>query len=233
MATTPGPRASRAAVESRTDESVLQRRQTGNGAGAALTVSKDILTFHASEKGTLEAARRFLGLLSEARGPDRVALEDAVFRVVDVSDDGLDESLWGPTPTPQQGAAAALETVATRFAERNRLADHSWSREQAADILGVTPQSITLWLDKGDLVGFKSHGSWRIPLWQFEPDCERGVLPGVAALKRAWPGGVVSLSHWVTRPSADLDERTPRDALAAGQVKDVVTLVGSLTAAGW
>ena len=59
------------------------------------------------------------------------------------------------------------------------------------------------------------------------------MLPGLAELAGVFPGGVVALSGWVTRSSADLAGRTPRDVLAGGGAQAVLQLARTVTSAGW
>ncbi|MFT4287707.1 MAG: DUF2384 domain-containing protein, partial [Nocardioides sp.] len=74
---------------------------------------------------------------------------------------------------------------------------------------------------------------WRLPTWQFDPDAERGFVPGLAELQRVFPGGPVTLTAWMTTPHADLGDATPVAQLAAGHIDAVVLAAKSLTAAAW
>ncbi|HZE16826.1 MAG TPA: DNA-binding protein, partial [Mycobacterium sp.] len=72
-----------------------------------------------------------------------------------------------------------------------------------------------------------------IPMWQVNAGAERGFLPGIADLRRVFPGGVVSLSRWAVTPNVDLGDMTPADALAAGRVQDVIAAATKTTTAAW
>ena len=147
--------------------------------------------------------------------------------------DPLDENLWGPAPTRAQDAAAQLTLLERRFADRRALADRSLTPTQVAATLGISAQAVTDLLERGELVGLKTGRRWLIPAWELDPDHAGGVVPGLAQLARAFPGGVVSLTRWVSRPSPDLDGRTPQQALAEGDVEAVVALAHELTSVGW
>lgn len=176
------------------------------------------------------AADMFAQLLGDADDHERQLLVDAV---TPGDTDHLDENLWGPAPTPAETGAAQLTLLRRRFEARRDLEQQSVTRDQAAALLGVTAQMITEYLRKHELLGFKNGRSWLIPLWEFDADLKRGFLPGLAPLYRSFPGGVVTLTQWVLRASPDLDGRTPRDALAHGDVDEVLHVATSLTAAGW
>jgi hypothetical protein len=145
----------------------------------------------------------------------------------------LDETLWGPAPSTARTHTAALQTLKNEFVARRALLDTALNRTEVAELLGVSPQAVLDRLADGDLLGLKDGREWRIPIWQIHAGAERGFLPGLAALRRAFPGGLVALSHWATAPNADLDGSTPADALAAGRVDDVVAVAAAATAAAW
>jgi hypothetical protein len=88
-------------------------------------------------------------------------------------------------------------------------------------------------LKQRDLVGLKEGRDWRLPIWQFEPDAERGVVPEIRRLRKVFPGGVVSLTRWVTTANPEVDGRTPAEAMADGDVDRVVRVASNLTAAAW
>jgi hypothetical protein len=147
--------------------------------------------------------------------------------------DELDARLWGPAPNQVETATATLANLRQRFDARRELETQSVSRGAAAELLGVSEQAVTEALASRRLLGLKHGGRWVIPAWQFDAEAERGVLPDIGRLSSTFPGGIVSLSAWVMRPSADLDGRTPRDLLSHGEGDRVMALAESLTAAGW
>lgn len=177
------------------------------------------------------AVDRYIDLYRRATPRERRLLLDAV--TPGREPDQLDPLLWGPTPTSAQNAATALALLQRRFADRRALAERSLTRVEAAELLGLSTRAATRLLAGGHLVGFKAGRRWFIPAWQFAADQEHGYLPGLAQLARVFPGGPVSLSEWVSRPSPELGRRRPREVLAAGEVDAVVRVARELTAAGW
>lgn len=107
------------------------------------------------------------------------------------------------------------------------------SRTEAAALLGISDQAVTGALEAQRILGFKRGRRWLLPAWQFDPEAERGVLPALGQLAAVFPGGVVSLSGWATRPHPDHAGRTPRDALAQGEADAVLRSARMVTAAGW
>lgn len=211
------------------------------------------------ERGTLERALRKAGLAivpvdaivdpSPADVVDRRQLRASVAAVVNAADaaerdrlhsavtaapdDGLDEKYWGPAPDTTTASQAVFADLQHQFAQRRQLAAESISRDEAAELLGVTPQSITAKLAARKLVGIKSGREWRLPLWQFDPDDPSGVLPDLDALQSVFPGGVVSLSKWMHRPQPEFDGRPARAEMALNGSGAVIARAQTLTAAGW
>jgi hypothetical protein len=139
------------------------------------------------------------------------ALDEALTRAAAAREpDELDDTLWGPAPTPEQLAdarASAQRVVDDTL--RATLAD-ALSRDEASDRLGITPQAVSKRLLSGSLVALTRGREKRLPLWQFYED---GVLPGLAEVIAHYPGGALSLSQWATTPNPDLSDLTPAQAL--------------------
>lgn len=145
----------------------------------------------------------------------------------------LDGSLWGPAPTQAELVAGSVANLRQQFARRQRVLAASLSRAEAAVLIGVSEQAITGALDSGRLLGLKHGRYWALPAWQFDAESVQGMHPRLGELAEAFPGGLVSLSLWIQRPSADLDGASPQQALAAGDASRVIDLARALTSAGW
>ena len=146
---------------------------------------------------------------------------------------GLDESLWGPAPSPSAAVAGVLANLRLQFESRRKVEEASVSRRHAAEFLGTSEQSVTDLLEARKLLGVKRGRRWLIPAWQLNAQTHRGVLPGLDQLAAGFPGGTVALSTWATTPSPDLDDMTPADRLVRGEVDRVVSTARNLTASGW
>ncbi len=145
----------------------------------------------------------------------------------------LDTALWGREPSASERRSASLENLRLEFEARRSVLEESLTRAEVAELLEVSEQAVLDRLESGALIGLKKGREWRLPIWQFDPDAERGFVPGLAELQQVFPGGAVTLSAWVAAPCADLDGTTPVAELAAGHVDRVVLAAKSLTAAAW
>ncbi len=169
-------------------------------------------------------------VVNDASDTERDRLESAV--TADSTDD-LDESFWGAAPGPVAASQALFADLRDQFAQRRRLAAESISRDEAAELLGVSPQSITSKLGAGKLVGIKAGREWRLPAWQFSPDDPSGVLQDLDVLQQAFPGGVVSLSQWMQRQQPEFGGRTAVHEMLQRGSAPVIALAEALTAAAW
>jgi hypothetical protein len=163
--------------------------------------------------------------------PEEVARVVAAVELQDSSHD-LDPVLWGGAPRATEVLSAELANLRKEFSARKELEGRSLSRADVADLLGTSGQSVTDALESRRLLGFRRGRRWLIPAWQLDAEAERGVLPGLGEVQLAFPGGVVALSAWVSKASVDLAGASPREALARGQVAEVIEVARNLTAAG-
>jgi len=150
------------------------------------------------------------------------------------ADDGpaspANDRAWGSEVSDEEASKLELANLHLQWHQRREQLNLSFSREQAAEMLGVSPQTVSDWVAQHKLVGIKDGREWRFPAWQFTPDNAEPVLPEVRRLVEAFPGGEVSLSRWMNRPNDNFDGRTP----AQEMIRDsdhVLAVVGSLAAA--
>jgi excisionase family DNA binding protein len=219
----------------------------------------DDLPINAPERDTLEQVLRESGYAlvsidADAASPadpgaDKSRLRAAVEALVNEADDAevqrlaaaataeqaddLDERFWGPSPDSVTAVRAVFADLRDQFAQRQQLAANSITRDDAAELLGISAQSVTDKLAARKLVGIKVGREWRLPAWQFEPDMPESVLPDLNTLQTVFPGGPVSLSQWILRPQPEFDGRNPREELIVHGSAAVIELAGVLTATGW
>ncbi|MCP9273998.1 helix-turn-helix domain-containing protein [Mycolicibacterium arenosum] len=165
-------------------------------------------------------------------GADGAQLERLTAAATSEKDD-LDERFWGPSPDSTTATRAVFEDLSDQFAQRRQVAADAISRDEAAELLGVSAQSITARLTSGKLVGIKVGREWRLPAWQFDPDDATGVLPDLDALQDVFPGGAVSLSRWMSQSRPEFDGRTAREQMVRYGSAAVLDFARTLTATGW
>lgn len=175
----------------------------------------------AAELAALEAPATLIGALEAALS--RAAATDET--------DQLDEGVWGSSPTGRELADARGATHTALEGAMHDALSGALTREQAAQRLGITPQATSKRVASGGLVALRRGRVSRLPVWQFY---EEGVLPGLKRVIAAYPGGALSLTHWATSPSPDLDGLTPAQTLTRrGGLERVLDALQALTPAAW
>jgi len=135
---------------------------------------------------------------------------------------------YGPMPEPMR--IVGVEEAQRGRELRERVAEASLSREQAAQYLGISPQAVSERKKAKKLAAIRRGRETRFPAWQFT---DEGTLPGLEQVIGSWPGSPLALATWAQRPSPDLDGRTPAEALRDGDVDAVIALERAIEAASW
>ena len=173
---------------------------------------------------------RVTALVDEA---DAAEIERLTAAATADDEDDLDRRFWGTSPDSATVTRAVFEDLSDQFAQRRQLAANAISRDEAAELLGVSAQSITSRLTSAKMVGIKVGREWRLPTWQFDPDDPTGVLPDLDALQHVFPGGAVSLSRWIVLSRPEFDGRSAREEMVRHGSAAVLDFARSLTATGW
>lgn len=162
----------------------------------------------------------------------RIELDERLAAVVTVpapADEGL-AALWGPEPSVEEVKAATRDGARERRSALQDLKKRAWTREQAAEHLHITPQSVSSRIDKHDLLGLKIGRTWWLPDWQFTDD---GSVDGMRQLFAAWPSSVVALDVWAREPHPDL-KPTPAGVLRrSGGIDRVLDVLGVEADSRW
>jgi len=170
-------------------------------------------------------------LLDSLAPADRREVEDAYLRVVATGRRKRSRSLHPVVRThpPEVAAAAVARGLAREKATREALVADSLSTSDVASLLAISPAAVKKRLAKGGLIGFKHKEDWRYPAWQFDGS---HVVGDVISVWKVLPDrhDVAGLVRWFTLPSTQLGNRSPVEALRAGDtdaVLDAASYVGS------
>lgn len=131
------------------------------------------------------------------------------------SPDDLDERFWGPGPDSVTAVKAVFADLSDQFAQRQQLAANGISRDDAAELLGITAQSVTAKLASRKLVGIKVGREWRLPTWQFDPDVPTGVLPEPHQVRACFGGRRGTTASGMPAAAAPTTTRTAPSAEGA------------------
>ncbi len=135
---------------------------------------------------------------------------------------------FGPSPNEEAVAEAQVWNHTTQQRQMSELVSVSLSQDEAARILGVSSRTVSRMLARGSLVGLKVGRSWRLPVWQFDRLAPGGLVPGLPDIVALFPASLLALSRWIAIENADLGGLTPRAAIQAGRLAEVLGLIRAL-----
>ena len=145
-------------------------------------------------------------------------------------DDSLAQDVWGKEPTRAEMNDARAKAEYSRAVAVEQTVRDSLTRDEVAKRLGISAQAVSKRVKADQLVVLQHGGRGQYPLWQFADD---GVIAAIPDLVHAFPS-TLSLSMWMTTPSADLDGLTPTQMLhhRHGQSR-VLELAQAVSPAAW
>jgi len=126
--------------------------------------------------------------------------------------------------TPEQAAEIRLATLTRQFVERKRLLRDTISSTQVARLLGTTRQTPIDRLRQGTLLALRDSGTWRYPLWQFDPAGPDGVVEGLVEVLRELEPNPFVQAAWLLEPQDQLGGEAPITALHRGQIERTIAL---------
>jgi len=126
--------------------------------------------------------------------------------------------------SPEERIEATLDVLRRSFDRRHELLDGALSTSQVAALLGTSRQTPHDRVESGSLLAVMDRGGLRFPPWQFDPNGEDGVVPGLPAVIRALDVSPMAKISWLTRANPMLDGATPLARLRSGDVEDVLPL---------
>ena len=155
--------------------------------------------------------------------------------LVDMVTDSLTLSEESPPPavltltggrhwTAQERAGGELDLLQRSFRRRRELLAGALSTSQVAALLGTSRQTPHDRVAGGSLLAVRDRGGLRFPPWQFDPEGDDGVVPGLPETIRSLDVSPLAKMSWLTTPNPMLDGEVPLASLKAGHVERVVAL---------
>ncbi len=129
--------------------------------------------------------------------------------------------------TPEEELAQQADALRRAFAARAEVLRDCLNSIQVASLLGITRQAVHERFRRGLLIGLKERGDLRFPVWQFDPNSEDGLVPGLrSAFAIVRENGVTPFAalRWLTRESPYLEGMTALAALKAGRAAEVLEI---------
>jgi hypothetical protein len=159
------------------------------------------------------------------------AFDDALARAATVEAQPPDERLWGAAPSAEELAQARRVAQRAQHEALSGVLAEALSRQEAATLLGISPQAVSKRHAAGALVALARGRELQFPAWQF---ADGAALPGLADVISAFPGSPLTLSVWAKTPNPDLERATPAQMLSRrGGVERVLEAIESISPAAW
>lgn len=135
------------------------------------------------------------------------------------------------TFTRQERVDLETQSLARYFSHRRHLLEDSLSSVQVAQILGSSRQTPHDRIRAGTLLAVEDGGRLRFPRWQFDPAGPQGVVAGLPSVIQALSVPPLTQVKWLQTPSPYLEDRTPLEALKAGDIERVLPAAYAVEAA--
>lgn len=128
-----------------------------------------------------------------------------------------------PEPSRQELFAAYRRNLMRRFGLRRAVLDESLSVREVAEMLNTTRQTPHDRAGAGRLLAIRDRGQLFFPAWQFDPDGPDGALEGLPRVLAELPmQSPMARATWFVTPKAQLQARSPVEALREGEVDAVI-----------
>jgi Protein of unknown function (DUF2384) len=126
-------------------------------------------------------------------------------------------------PAESEQALLGFRSLLGFFEARRELLHEALTAPQAAALLGVSRQTPLNRARENTLVAVLDRGAYRFPVWQFDPQGEDGVLPGLPEVIEALePQQPFAKVVWLRRPNPTLAGREPVELLREREIEPVV-----------
>jgi hypothetical protein len=127
-----------------------------------------------------------------------------------------------PMASASEQALLAFRSLLQFFEARRDLLNDALTAPQAAELLGVSRQTPLNRVRDNTLLAVLDRGAYRFPVWQFDPQGEDGVLPGLPdVLDALEPQQPFAKLVWLRRPNPTFEGREPLDLLRDRELEPV------------
>ena len=128
-----------------------------------------------------------------------------------------------PVALASDQALLVFRSLLQFFETRRDLLIDALTAPQVAELLGVSRQTPLNRARDNTLVAVLDRGAYRFPVWQFDPQGEDGVLPGLSSVLDALePQQPLAKLVWLRRPNPTLEGREPVDLLRDRELEPVM-----------
>lgn len=145
--------------------------------------------------------------------PQRISDEQIELAKKIAGDDYSDEPSWN----------LELANLHDLYQRRRELLKNSLTSTEVADLLGLkTRKTIHDRMQAKSILGIKDKGTYRFPIWQFDPEGDDGVLNGLPDVLKALHASDFTKLNWLMSPHPAMDGKTPIETIEQGELGRVL-----------
>jgi len=123
---------------------------------------------------------------------------------------------------PAEQKMLEINSLFKFFSRRKELLARSISAADAAELLGVSKQTIHDRIRENKLIGLVEANTMRLPIFQFDPSGQNGCVAGLSDVLKVMSGSLISKINWLVSSNAVFEGKAPIDILKNGDAEEVL-----------
>jgi hypothetical protein len=159
------------------------------------------------KEGTAYLLERITGKMSETN---------------EMLDPSLTEFLGSQNFSDKEKTTLEINSLYNYFKRRRELLASSIGSMEAAEMLGVSKQTIHDRVRDNKLIGLVESNVMRLPLFQFDPAGPDGAVAGLGAVLKELSGSLLGKVSWLVSANAVLDGKPPIEVMKRGDLERVL-----------
>jgi hypothetical protein len=184
----------------------------------------DVLRKHFQDVGNDEEVAR---VYADTLGPEGIAfLLKHISEKASGGEEKLDPSFAefvdSKDFSDKEKTTLEITSLYNYFKRRRDLLAQSIGSVEAAQMLGVSKQTIHDRVRDNKLIGLVEANAMRLPLFQFDPAGQNGVVAGLGEVLRELSGSLLGKVTWLVTPNAVLDGKAPIEIMKGGDLERVL-----------
>lgn len=116
-----------------------------------------------------------------------------------------------------------MNSLFNYFQHRRLLLSNSIGAVEAAEMLGVSKQTIHDRIREGKLIGIIDANVMKLPIFQFDPEGPNGVVSGLSEVLKEMNGNMLGKISWLISKNMILENKSPIEILKSGDIKRVLS----------
>lgn len=108
------------------------------------------------------------------------------------------------------------------YQRRRELLANSLTLTEVAALLAETTDKVLERLETNSLIGMKDGGTYKFPIWQFDPEGNYGVIEGLPEVLAALHVSNLTRLNWLSKPHRAFARQTPLSLLKQGEIEAVI-----------